>query len=403
MKISIVVYDTRGGVQPMLALAVGLIKNGHEVLFCANPENEKLVTSYNCSFIPFGPNVKEQMKINAATKKSPDSLSSAKGLKKEIENQIEFLPKIIEGSDLVLASGIVFGVRSAAEIANVPFQLVIFYPSALGPGKNGSFLDRLKFNMGTSMLNTFLKSAINKKRKEAGVHAISDVVKYFGGDNIIVASDVALNKVQEGVKATYTQTGYLFLPPLQALPKNVEDFIASGNPPVFISFGSNPISNPNKLTDMFENVSRETNQRLIISRGWAELANVNSSSNVMYVGDMPFELLFPQMSSIIHHGGSGTMAYAAKAGVPQAAFPYMFDQFENRKTIVKLGLGPNACDFKKISASALISSIRECITNDKYRENAIAVALKLQDSNELEKTIELVEKMDKTKTVENMQ
>jgi vancomycin aglycone glucosyltransferase len=398
MKISIVVYDTRGGVQPMLALAVGLIKKGHEVLFCANPENEKLVTSYNCSFVTFGPNVREQMKISAATKKSPDSFFSAKGLKKEIEKQIEFLPKIIQGSNLVLASGIAFGVRSAAEIVNVPFRLVIFYPSALGPGKSGSFLERLKFNMGISMLNTLLKGTINKKRKEAGIQPINDVVKYFGGDNIIVASDVALNKVQEGVKTAYTQTGYMFLPPLQELPKEVENFISSGNPPVFISFGSNPISNPDKLTDIFENISKETNQRLIISRGWAELAKVNSSSNILYVDDMPFELLFPKMAAIIHHGGSGTMASVAKAGVPQAAFPYMFDQFENHKTIVKLGLGPQSCDFKKISASALIFAINECINNDRYRKNALEVAQELQNSNGLEKTITLIEKIDKTKT-----
>jgi vancomycin aglycone glucosyltransferase len=393
MKISIVVYDTRGGVQPMLALADGLIKRGHEVLFCANPENEKLVTSYNCPFVSFGPNVKEQLKINAATKKSPDRFSSAKGLKKEIEKQIEFLPAIIQGSDLVLATGIAFGVRSAAEIAKIPFRLIIFYPSALGPGKTGSFLSRLKFNMGMNVLNKLLKNTINKKRKEAGLPPVKNVAKYFGGDNIIVASDVALNKVQEGVKATYTQTGYLFLPPLQELSKEVEDFITAGEPPVFISFGSNPISSPDKLTGIFEKVSKETNQRLIISRGWAELATINSSPNVLYVDDISFELLFPKMACIIHHGGSGTMASAAKAGVPQTAFPYMFDQFENRKTIVKLGLGPHSCDFKKISVSALIAAINECVNNKKYKETALAIAQQVQDSKGLEKTIALIEKI----------
>jgi UDP:flavonoid glycosyltransferase YjiC (YdhE family) len=393
MKISIVVYDTRGGVQPMLALADGLIKRGHEVLFCANPENEKLVTNYNCPFLPFGPNVKEQLKINAANKKSPDSFSSIKGLKKEIEKQIEFLPKIIQGSDLVLATGIVFGVRSAAEIAKVPFRLIIFYPSALGPGKTGSFLSRLKFKMGMAVLNKLLKNTINRKRKEAGIPTVKNVVKYFGGDDIIVASDITLNKVQEGVKATYTQTGYMFLPPLQELPKDVETFIRAGKPPVFISFGSNPISNPDKLTDIFEKVSNETNQPLIISRGWAELTTINPSRNVLYVDDIAFELLFPKMACIIHHGGSGTMASAAKAGVPQTAFPYMFDQFENRKTIFKLGLGPESCNFKKISASALIAAINECVNNKKYRQKALEIAQKLQDSKGLEKTIALIEKI----------
>ena len=48
MKISIVVNGTRGDVQPMIALALGLMKNGHEVICCVPPENEKLVKQYNC-------------------------------------------------------------------------------------------------------------------------------------------------------------------------------------------------------------------------------------------------------------------------------------------------------------------------------------------------------------------
>jgi UDP:flavonoid glycosyltransferase YjiC (YdhE family) len=71
----------------------------------------------------------------------------------------------------------------------------------------------------------------------------------------------------------------------------------------------------------------------------------------------------------------------------------MFDQFENRKTIFKLGLGPESCDFKKISASALIAAINECVNNKKYKETAFAMAEKLRDSKGLEKTIALIEKI----------
>jgi UDP:flavonoid glycosyltransferase YjiC (YdhE family) len=392
MKISIVVYGTRGDVQPMLALANALINKGHEIVFCANPENEYFVKSYNCQFVAFGPNVKEQLKINAVTKKTPDSFSSLKGLKIEIEKQVELLPEIIKGSDLVIGAGIVFGVRSATEIANIPFRLIIFYPSSLGPGKNGSFLDRLKYNLGMSMLNTALKGTINKKRQESGLHPIKNVIKNFGGDHVIVASDVALNKVPEGVKANYTQTGYMFLPIKNELPENVKEFIISGKPPVFISFGSNPISEPDKITGIFNNVSKTTNQRFIISKGWAELVSVNSSSDILYVDDVPYELLFPKMAAIIHHGGTGTMASAAKAGVPQAAFPFMFDQFENHKTIIKLGLGPKTCIFKKLTDKELTSAIIDCVTNEQYNINANEIAKKISDRDGLQLTVKLIEK-----------
>jgi len=32
---------------------------------------------------------------------------------------------------------------------------------------------------------------------------------------------------------------------------------------------------------------------------------------------MPFELLFPRLAAIVYHGGTGTMASAARAGFPK--------------------------------------------------------------------------------------
>jgi UDP:flavonoid glycosyltransferase YjiC (YdhE family) len=40
MKIACVILGTRGDVQPMVALATGLMKKGHEVTIFAPPENE---------------------------------------------------------------------------------------------------------------------------------------------------------------------------------------------------------------------------------------------------------------------------------------------------------------------------------------------------------------------------
>jgi UDP:flavonoid glycosyltransferase YjiC (YdhE family) len=62
------------------------------------------------------------------------------------------------------------------------------------------------------------------------------------------------------------------------------------------------------------------------------------------------------MDMKLFYGGTGTMAAAARAAIPQAAFPFMADQFENRKQIVKLGLGPNH------DANVLqILVVRQCI------------------------------------------
>lgn len=389
MKIAIVVNGTRGDVQPMLALATGLIKNGHEIIFCANPENEELVKQYNCPFVPIGPNYKELFKQNAVKGGAITGPSPKEG-KKEMENQINLLPEILKGSNLILGVGFVFGVPTVADLLIVPYRFVVFYPVLLGTSKNDPFINKLMFGFGRSVTNMFIKGFINKKRAELGLQPIKDVWQYWMGDNVIAACYKELNPVREGVSFNFTQTGYMILPSQMAMPEKVENFIHSGKPPVFIGFGSNPVSIPEKYTQIFNDVAKSTNQRLIVSKGWADLPE-NNTPNVLYVDEMPFELLFPKLAAIVYHGGTGTMALAARAGIPQVAFPFMADQFENRKQIVKLGLGPLACDFKKLSAKNLSAAITECVTNEKYKKNSMEISKKLQSTNGLELTLKLIE------------
>lgn len=391
MKISIVINGTRGDVQPMLALAKSLIINGHEIVFCAPPENEELVKRYNCPFVAFGPNYKELFKQNARTKGGSTAAPTPKEMKKETGNQINNLPGLLKGSNLILGVGFVLGVHTVADILKIPYRFVIFYPVLLGTHHDDPFISRLLFGFGRSMTNMVIKSFINKNRARFGLQPIKDVWTNWMGENVIVACDKEINEVRKGVSFQFTQTAYMMLPSQTGLPENVEKFLNSGKPPVYIGFGSNPVSRPEKFSNIFVEVAKSTNQRLIISKGWADLPE-NNTSEILFVDEMPFEILFPRLAAIVYHGGSGTMAEASRAGIPQIAFPFMADQFENRKQIVKLGLGPDTCDFKKLSAEALALAINECVTNENYSKNAQDLFQKLKDRNGVNLTLNLVER-----------
>ena len=144
---------------------------------------------------------------------------------------------------------------------------------------------------------------------------------------------------------------------------------------------------------MFNRISKITQQRLIISKGWADLNISDSSSDILYVDDISYELLFPRMAAIIHHGGTGTMAYAARAGTPQAAFPFMTDQFINRNQIAKLRIGPKTCDFKKMSEKAIVEAIMDCISNDHYKRKAIEISEKIKSRDGLKLTVKLIRRI----------
>lgn len=392
MKIACVILGTRGDVQPMVALATGLIQKGHEVIICAPSENEQLARTYNCQFVAFGPEIKKDIKENPEKQKGGVAIKIplSQG-KKIIADQINLLPDKIKGVDLVLGAGIVMGVQTTADILKVPYRLVAFYPILLGTTKDDPLKNRMMFGFGRKMINLMMKGFINKQRANYGLPPIKDLWKHWLGENVIIACDKELNAAREGSAFPFTQTGFMILPSKNPLPDKVEDFINAGEPPVYIGFGSNPITSPEKYSQIFEQVRDATKQRLIISKGWADLPE-NNSQDILYIDDMPFELLFPKLAAVVYHGGTGTMAAIARAGIPQAAFPFMGDQFANQKQIVKLGLGPDTCDFKKMTAEAITSAITACITNDIYKKNAVEISQRLQNVNGIELTIELIER-----------
>ncbi len=392
MKIACVILGTRGDVQPMVALATGLIKNGHDVTICAPPENEELVVRNNCRFVAFGPNIKKAVKEDPEKQKGGVAISfSPREGKKITSDQINSLPEIINGADLVLGSGIILGVHTAADILKVPYRYVIYYPIMLGTAKDDPLKNRMMFGFGRSLINIFMKGFINKHREKFALPPIRDVWTHWLGENVIVACDKELNPAREGVSFAFTQTGFMILPSKMGLPDEVETFLNSGKPPVYIGFGSNPIVSTEKYSQIFEQVRGKTNQRLIISKGWADLPG-SDTRDILYADEMPFDILFPRLAAVIYHGGTGTMASVARAGVPQAAFPFMGDQFDNRKQIVKLGLGPKTCDFKKMTVESISSAVKECVTNDNYKKNAAEISQRLQDVNGVELTVQLIEK-----------
>jgi vancomycin aglycone glucosyltransferase len=392
MKIACVILGTRGDVQPMVALADGLIKRNHEVTICAPPENEELISRVNCRFVSFGPSLKKAAKEDPNKQKGGVTVKiSPKEGKKVISDQIKLLPEILNGTDLILGVGIVFGVHTVADILKIPYRFVIFYPIVLGTTSDDPFKNRIMFGFGRSMINMFIKGFINKHRTKFSLPPIKDVWSHWLGDRVIVACDPELNKARIGVSFPFTQTGFMLLPSKNDIPDYVNNFCNSGNPPVYIGFGSNPIADTEKFKRIFEKVKNDTNQRLVISKGWADLPESNSS-DILFVDELPFDLLFPKVAVAIYHGGTGTMAAISRAGIPQAAFPFMADQFANRDNIFKLGLGPKTCNFKEMTADSISTAINECINNNTYKDNAMALSNKLKNSNGTEQTILLIEK-----------
>ena len=76
------------------------------------------------------------------------------------------------------------------------------------------------------------------------------------------------------------------------------------------------------------------------------------------MGDVSHDVLFPRVAAVLHHGGAGTTAAAARAGVLQVITPMFGDQFYWASRIVDLGVG-TTIPHHTMTQDSLADALRE--------------------------------------------
>jgi sterol 3beta-glucosyltransferase len=174
----------------------------------------------------------------------------------------------------------------------------------------------------------------------------------------------------------------------------LEQFLGRGAPPVFIGLGSMPVPDPAQASALFIEAARLAGARLLLHAGWAGLAiPEHFSEHVFAITYAPYNWLFPQMSLVIHHGGSGTTGYALAAGVPSMVLPFAFDQFYWGARSAELGVGPAPIPFAHLTAPALAAAIRQAQASATFRPAAAALAARLRAEDGVRQAVQLIERL----------
>lgn len=107
------------------------------------------------------------------------------------------------------------------------------------------------------------------------------------------------------------------------------------------------------------------------------MGDVDGGDRCLFVNEVPHGLLFRRVSAVIHHGGAGTVATAARSGVPQILLPQAIDQFLWRDQLVSLGLAPPTPRLRRASAESVAAAITAVTSDPAYRRRANEMAARL--------------------------
>jgi vancomycin aglycone glucosyltransferase len=392
LRFLLATYGTRGDVHPMLALGLALMRRGHEVVLAGPPEFAGDAARWNVEYRPMGGNITAFLAQNSAAL-SRNILRMARVLKHEIDREVaaqfELLAGLAKASDQVVGASLAFATRSCAEHAGRPYHFIAFAPEtfpsryhpALSVRRQGlpRWVNRLSWWGARRLDNWLLREALNRGRAGLGLPAIADALDHFiVPGHSLLASDAELGPAPPDVHLAAAPTGAMLLDEHGRLPAEVEAFLAAGPPPIYIGFGSMPDARPERTRSQLLKAIRGVGCRAIISTGDSAPASSTSRVDILTVGPLPHALLFPHVSVVVHHGGAGTTARAARAGAPQVILPHVLDQFPCSARIAARGLGPRPLLKHRPSTGRLVARLREALGDSEMRARAARLARVLE-------------------------
>ncbi|KAL0930991.1 udp-transferase [Colletotrichum truncatum] len=163
-------------------------------------------------------------------------------------------------------------------------------------------------------------------------------------------------------------SGFVFLDLASSFepPSDLEKFLAAGEEPVYIGFGSIVVDDADRFTQMIFDAVKMAGVRALVSKGWGGLGGdeMEVPDNIFMLENTPHDWLFPRVKACVIHGGAGTTAIALKCGKPTMIVPFFGDQHFWGSILSNCAAGPEAVPYKNLTAEKLAEGIKYCLTEE---------------------------------------
>lgn len=423
-KIWMLAVGSRGDVQPYVAMAVALQKNGYEVRFYTSENLVYLPESFGITTISFWGKDNPM----ADSRASVNFIQFLKNLKAMSEAQAPHMAQVIHSEiekghlpDLVVSMHLTDSVAwYLAEKCNIPYYELLCQVFSFNPNHMQGGMPTLPFGLHGVIFKPFLGP-----HGSFLFHVWHE--PYLKALDAAIAKQITRFKISQFLSDSHLPNGVMFSKELSAvlhpqapshyhflgatafsekdqcsnldgfggsnIMKTLDDFIKAGTKPIYVGWGSVITSTPEKMLEFCTRAVHHSGQRAIVLGGFAQLslemletkASVDpavieyAKSNILFVSEAPHEWLFSKVSVTVHHGGAGTTTAAFRSGVPTIITPAIFDQYDHSFLVRELQVG---IGFKKqldtIGWEELGDAIRTVVNDEDMAKRAVALSKKIR-------------------------
>jgi len=411
MRYGIVAIGSRGDVQPFVALALGLKNRDHEATLMAHENFKEFVEGFGISFVPIRGDVEEMLQSDEGMQvlKKGDLLSFSKYLKKMTKNTagtiLDDILEACEKADVLVASLLALPwVDSVAEKLGKRWAIIQLslptVPTKVFPMAAMAIFNFPAFNLFTYRFYEFAyhlsgKKIVNKFRESLGLSKLKvPLLKQIDLEKIpnLHCISPSLLARPDDWAANNDITGFLFLP--ETVQKNIPDhliqWLAEGDKPIYIGFGSIPVPDTNLLKALIRHLLDTTSHRIIFCFGWSPKISLPENPRLFTVDTVSHQWLLPQCKSAVIHGGVGTTAAVLKAGIPVVIASIIADQPWLGKLIEQKKLGVHI-PFRKLNPQKFAAAV-ERTQNATIVNNAQVIGRQVSREDGVSRTLDILEK-----------
>lgn len=382
MRIAILAAGSRGDYQPALAVARGLQRRGHEVGITATSDFVDLVRGAGVVAEEIAADVMSYYREHLLGSGMPVGLKDQLAMLSEVavlmaplvrQTLADLWPRydgIVTTALSAAWPGLVGGLSRKRQVLMmfVPALASLHGETSLYAVREGRSLQNLLAGLGSMRASAGVVAPGSEAFSGNGVDAPTRweqgqaLWRMMTGPAFVANTPQIVTPRRVGGRQVRC-AGYPFLhvPEGTTLPAELEQFLAAGTPPVYVGLGSHTIPAVREVLRHTIAAAMDAGQRAVVMQGSGLEDEMSGGEAVLFVDDVPHELLFPRTSAVVHHGGAGTTAQALRAGRPQVVLPFTMDQPFFGRRVHEIGVGAQPVPTPEVSRTRLRAALTSAL------------------------------------------
>lgn len=402
MKFLVVTYGTEGDARPLAALCRALMDAGHAARLLADGATLGTAHALGVPAAALAGDIRGALAAaSGVVARGSGAAGTAKALAgiadAHAEDWLRMTVAAGQGCDAIILSGLAaFIGLSAAEHLGIPAigaGLIPITPTAafpspfLPPALVPRVLNRASHHFVNAMLWRAFRGATNAARRS--VCGLPPRRRLWTSHPMLYGLSPSLLPVPADWPGNAWLCGQWVLPtPPWSPPPELVDFLAAGEAPLYVGFGSMAGFDPEPLLQAV--IAAVAGRRTLLSPGWSGIDAAALPAHILPIGEVPHAWLLPRVALAIHHGGSGTSHSAARAGIPSVVVPFAGDQPFWADRLMRAGVAGRPVPAQRLTAAALAEGIGFA-ERPETRARASALGARMQAEDGLATAIAAIE------------